>query len=405
MRSDQESLLATIAANPADDLPRLVYADWLDENGRSDADRARAEFIRYQVADALAREPAQGSRLDDSLLHAHRDDWLADVPAVGRYWVAFHRGFPAAIHPHTGRTQFLPLLEAPPPSLATVTGLRLGGPGSGLRAGDVVKIAASAGLKRVTRLTIDTLSPGVSHAALLASPNLAGLKSLTLGKPAADPQASLAGATLRGLEELTLHLDDGFDGYRHTQVISRWLAGAAVADYRLLDSVRDLTVAGGRGAHHYTDADAFAALAVGRVSPRLVHLTLALRHGYDTALFDEFVDAFDRPALRTLTVTGFDLTDAHLDRVAGHPGLARLEALELPASDASADAVCRLFASAGLPALCRLTVEVRRGDLPAVCEYLIRTGAADRLEQFSVGWPGDEWAARLRERYGPRFVV
>jgi uncharacterized protein (TIGR02996 family) len=41
----EAALLAAIAANPDDDLPRLVYADWLDENDRP----LRAEFIRLQI--------------------------------------------------------------------------------------------------------------------------------------------------------------------------------------------------------------------------------------------------------------------------------------------------------------------------------------------------------------------
>jgi uncharacterized protein (TIGR02996 family) len=38
----QEALLAAVLANPEDDLPRLVYADWCDENGQGE----RAEHIR-----------------------------------------------------------------------------------------------------------------------------------------------------------------------------------------------------------------------------------------------------------------------------------------------------------------------------------------------------------------------
>ncbi|MBY0456947.1 MAG: TIGR02996 domain-containing protein, partial [Gemmataceae bacterium] len=41
----EDALLAAVAANPADDLPRLVYADWCDENDRP----VRAEFIRLQI--------------------------------------------------------------------------------------------------------------------------------------------------------------------------------------------------------------------------------------------------------------------------------------------------------------------------------------------------------------------
>lgn len=46
-----DSFLKTILEHPADDAPRLVYADWLDENG----DSARSEFIRKQIE--LARTP------------------------------------------------------------------------------------------------------------------------------------------------------------------------------------------------------------------------------------------------------------------------------------------------------------------------------------------------------------
>ena len=40
-----DALLAAVLANPADDLPRLVYADWLEENGEPE----RAELIRHAV--------------------------------------------------------------------------------------------------------------------------------------------------------------------------------------------------------------------------------------------------------------------------------------------------------------------------------------------------------------------
>ena len=44
MLSDRDALLAAIRATPEEDTPRLVFADWLDENGDPD----RAEFIRLQ---------------------------------------------------------------------------------------------------------------------------------------------------------------------------------------------------------------------------------------------------------------------------------------------------------------------------------------------------------------------
>ena len=42
--SHDDAFLAAIVDRPDDDLPRLVYADYLDETG----DAERAEFIRVQ---------------------------------------------------------------------------------------------------------------------------------------------------------------------------------------------------------------------------------------------------------------------------------------------------------------------------------------------------------------------
>ncbi len=39
------AFLAAIAANPDDDTPRLIFADWLDEHGEPE----RAEFVRCQI--------------------------------------------------------------------------------------------------------------------------------------------------------------------------------------------------------------------------------------------------------------------------------------------------------------------------------------------------------------------
>jgi uncharacterized protein (TIGR02996 family) len=51
--SDRDALLHAIFARPADDAPRLVYADWLDEHGEP----AQAAFIRAQCA--LERVPPE----------------------------------------------------------------------------------------------------------------------------------------------------------------------------------------------------------------------------------------------------------------------------------------------------------------------------------------------------------
>lgn len=65
--TDGDALLAAILANPEEDTPRLVYADWLQENG----DEARAEFIRVQC-ELYRRFPDHyGFPADKSLLNPH----------------------------------------------------------------------------------------------------------------------------------------------------------------------------------------------------------------------------------------------------------------------------------------------------------------------------------------------
>lgn len=45
MTNTEAGLLDDIIANPADDVPRLIYADWLEDHGQDE----RAEFIRVQI--------------------------------------------------------------------------------------------------------------------------------------------------------------------------------------------------------------------------------------------------------------------------------------------------------------------------------------------------------------------
>lgn len=42
MSNDEMTFLTAIRGNPADDLPRLIYADWLDEHGHAQ----KAEYLR-----------------------------------------------------------------------------------------------------------------------------------------------------------------------------------------------------------------------------------------------------------------------------------------------------------------------------------------------------------------------
>jgi uncharacterized protein (TIGR02996 family) len=84
-RTMPEAFLADIIAHPADDAPRLIYADWLEENGQPE----RAEFIRVQCR-LLDAQPWPPMSLEDmerlqkrerELLKANHQSW-GDLPIV-----------------------------------------------------------------------------------------------------------------------------------------------------------------------------------------------------------------------------------------------------------------------------------------------------------------------------------
>jgi uncharacterized protein (TIGR02996 family) len=99
--AQDQAFLRAILAEPDDDTPRLVYADWLDEHGQGE----RAEFIRLQIERARRpiEDPAHATPTarESALLDAHREDWQQSLPEQLRRWphhVEFQRGFPWLAH-------------------------------------------------------------------------------------------------------------------------------------------------------------------------------------------------------------------------------------------------------------------------------------------------------------------
>jgi uncharacterized protein (TIGR02996 family) len=83
-----DAFLRAIFEAPDDDAPRLVYADWLEENG----DPFRAEFIRVQCELARTRGGASLQAREQALLEAYQGEWLGPLRRWAVRWT-FHRGF------------------------------------------------------------------------------------------------------------------------------------------------------------------------------------------------------------------------------------------------------------------------------------------------------------------------
>ena len=171
----QDAFLHDILANPTDDAVRLIYADWLQEEGGPGA-AARAEFIRLQIRLEGLPETAphfpEWAAQAATLLRQHERAWLAPGRAALRQWT-FRRGFlnevTAAIPAFVENAG--PLLDREP-----VFRARYQNPAAHLR------LLANSPL--VGRVGVAVLSYGYLNDAaarvLAESPHLAGLGALLL---------------------------------------------------------------------------------------------------------------------------------------------------------------------------------------------------------------------------------
>ncbi len=97
MQSDLDGLLETVRAVPEEDLPRLVFADWLEEHDQPQ----RAELIRVQCrlvspgTDLETRRQLQ--QRERQLLDRYATEWLGlDLSQRSRAW-RYIRGFPEVV--------------------------------------------------------------------------------------------------------------------------------------------------------------------------------------------------------------------------------------------------------------------------------------------------------------------
>lgn len=404
MLSDRDALLAAIRANPDEDTPRLVFADWLEESG----DHHRAEFVRVQcelarlaadrsdsrpvydflrdrdwvtrpaadwtqIDDGIHRRVALAMRADD-LLTRHGGAWVPKLPKKCKaVWEGFHRGFAHRVtlrdvHKMGAAAK---LLRAAVPAVTLLSDdftpafvEQLAAAGLlGWVAGLELVNDCAAGLRELGHRseagTIRTLSvrngdTGEVAAALAEAPHWTGLRTLDLTEARTfGPTAEvLFGA--KHLRTLTrLHLR-GFDGWSADTV--RALAAGGFTE---LDSLH-LT-------HCDLDDDAAAALAgcadlanlrdldLGRnqiggrgltallASPHLANVAfLGLEDNPLHGLDADRLAALEPAGLRMLHAHGARLRTADVRALARCPRLRTLWYLDLDANNLSTTAVREL---------------------------------------------------------------
>lgn len=91
--TESDALRRAVIADPDDDMPRLVYADWLEEHGQSE----RAAFIRAQMeavrAEPFSQQAREAETRANRLLDSHRYAWTRHLDGQCVEQPRFRRGF------------------------------------------------------------------------------------------------------------------------------------------------------------------------------------------------------------------------------------------------------------------------------------------------------------------------
>jgi uncharacterized protein (TIGR02996 family) len=326
MRGEAEGFLARIREVPDDDGPRLIFADWLDEQGDP-----RGEFIRVQVAlarlsDYDRRRPAL-LRAERDLLGRYGERWAAPFDGLATGPV-FRRGFVDEVKV-TAR-QFLArgaaLFAAWP--VRRLHLLDLGG--------HLSAVLASPLLARLTGLTVFAQHLGEPLARAVAdSPHLAGLTDLRLGRNRVGDAGAgcvVGSPHLSRLEVLDLSENE-------LSAACRVLGDPATAGLRDLDL-------GGNG---------LGSAGAARLA------------GHSAA-----------GGLRALRLGGTGLTDAGLAALAGSPHLSRLTVLDVSDNPLGDDGFRALLDSQTMRYLRRLVFTETGLSLPVRLELDLRYNRAAR---------------------------
>ncbi len=362
---NERVFLEAIAAEPDELAHRLVYADWLEEQG-SPRDQARAEFIRLQVERA-ALPPAHPraralQRREDELLQRHGGEWSAEVAPLVRHW-QFHRGFIEAVRltveqlVHNGQQllRLAPVRRMQLRCTSALPAILSHSPGSARVLADVLSrlevldlnrehLGEAAGLALLELPTLPKLKAlHLGHNSLSAagvqvlaeSPVLAGLRALEFTGSVESLQALLHSPRLTSLRELSLA------GGRLGDRVGRLLAGSG-----LLGRLRGLSLA-----HAQMSATGLAALVGSPAAEGLEELDLSFNPlGVEGAR----VLARSLPRLGELNLSRTRLGNEGAAILAESGLLSRLRALDLSLDQVGPEGGLALAGGERLPLLMKL---------------------------------------------------
>jgi uncharacterized protein (TIGR02996 family) len=316
------NFLRAILDAPNDDLPRLVYADYLEETGEAD----RAEFIRIQCELAAGCEKSERKKALESrqaeLLAKYSDVWR--LPIRGPQ--TFRRGFVDSLW-----TSADVLLASEPEWLVSslVRTLRITNADK-----HVDDLAEYRGFKNIEHLdlTNNNLSGDYRLRAVLGNSHLAKLKGLNLhnNRIWADDVLRLSQSPLaKRLTHLDLsgngignegvaHLVDE-EAFANLEVLN--LRSDGLPEYECISrstlpklvyrskKLRSLDLAG----HHLGDEDDFATLMHATLRSTIEQLDVSANHIDENSLRDILVSQFNNIAFRSFNFSRNQLSFADVE--------------------------------------------------------------------------------------------
>jgi uncharacterized protein (TIGR02996 family) len=391
-------LVQEVCEHPANDAPRLVYADWLEEHGQAE----RAELIRVQIE--LARLDVDDARRDDlewrawELLVTRDAAWREALPTWARQEPhEWRRGF--VEHVSMTATQFLrkgaDLARATP-----LRSVRLRALGHAMP-----QVAASPLLGQVEALDLrDNALVAGDLQTLLASPHLGRLRELGLWRCNLHDQdlEDLGRWTrLPGLEGLKLGLNPLTSRGLRALLGSGRLAGLRRLELAVLQAEVEL-----------------GHVAASAPLPRLTRLSLRQcelgRAGVQAIAWSDQL-----AGLRSLSLEGNSPGASGFAALAPSPLLGQLTDLDLTATAPDASGLRSLAASSRLGALRRLVLSHNdlAGRLAALVPARLPSPRSLAISGANLG-PDDAralaaapWLAGLttldlhRNRLGPEGVA
>lgn len=368
-RPELLALLAAAKADTADDTPKLVLADWLQEQDH-EVDRARGEFLRLTVqfrrADANDHvgQAMTLTRLNALWEHYH-GSWLGPLTAAGFQLWNVQPADCGLLYPTIDGTQAVARAArdvAGSEAYAWVEGLHF----VRLSPRQFGRFVRSLLLNSLSSLTLSHCLGNATITELADSPRAANLRCLDLFRVRAASEAIAASPHLAGLRELRLRqarVDDaGFkalcDSPHLNELQSLTVtddaltihAGRAFADATGLLAVEGLNLAGNR-----VGPDGTLIMAASENAARLRKLNLAANgiadYGVEAVCNQKHINKLthldvsgnllrDRAALalaaashlgtlRELNLRGNDITDAGAEALANSPHLTDLRRLDL----------------------------------------------------------------------------